>query len=93
MIICHYHLHSTATKELVDKYEQQHQQFMASTTVSQFKALFSASTTPYKLLTEKFSVDLNNRRDHKLNDQNLKLVKELVLEFSQHDQGTATVYT
>ena len=48
-LLFYYHLHSTATKELVDKYEKQHQHFMASTTLNQFKQLFPASATPSKL--------------------------------------------
>ena len=44
-----YYLHSTATKELVDKYEKQRQHFMASTIVDQFKQLFPASATSSKL--------------------------------------------
>ena len=48
-LLFYYHLHSTATKELVDKYEKQRQQFMASTTLNQFKQLFPASATPSKL--------------------------------------------
>ena len=44
---------------------------MASKTVNQFKALFPASATPSKLLTEKFSVELkflNVWGDHTLDD-------------------------
>ena len=65
------YLHSTATKELVNKYENQCQHFMGSKTVNQFKALFPASATPSKLLTGKFSVELkflNVWGDHTLND-------------------------
>ena len=145
------YLHSTATKELVDKYEKQCQHFMASKTVNQFKALFPASATPSKLLAEKFSFELrflNVWGDRTLNDlkilvgrfgvpgEHLHLSKiddsciaviwlcstlfikelkaaiveatdllqtegvlkvfigeELVLECSQPDQGTTTVYT
>ena len=47
------YLHSTATKELVDKYEKQRQHFMASTTLNQFKQLFPASATPFKLSAAK----------------------------------------
>ena len=50
--------HSTTTKKLVDRYQQQCQHFMASKTVNQFRALFPASATPSKLLTEKFTVQL-----------------------------------
>ena len=51
--------YSTTTTKLVDSYKQKCQHFMASKTVSQFKALFPASATPSKLLiTEKFSVEL-----------------------------------
>ena len=58
-----FHLtHSTTTKKLVDSYEQQCQDFMASKTVNQFKALFPASATPSKLLSEKFSVELKLRK-------------------------------
>ena len=63
--------HSTTTKKLVDHYKQQCQHFMASKTVNQFKALFPASATPSKLLTEKFSVELkflNVWGDRTLND-------------------------
>ena len=70
MIIYHY---SATTKEIVDKYEKQCQHFMASKTVSQFKALFPASSTPSKLLqlAGKFSVELkflNVWGDHTLDD-------------------------
>ena len=41
----YYHLHSTATKELVDKYEMKCQHFMTSTTVNQFRQLFPALIT------------------------------------------------
>ena len=67
----HYHLHSTATKELVDKYEKQCQDFMASKTVNQFKALFPASATPSKLVAGKVLVELwflNVWGDNTLND-------------------------
>ena len=54
-----YHItHRTTTKKLVDRYKQQCKHFMASKTVNQFKALFSASATPSKLLGEKFTVQL-----------------------------------
>ena len=137
-------------KKLVDEYEKHCQHFMASTTVNQFKALFPASATSSKLLTEKFSVELKLRNvwgSHTLDDlksliglfgvpgkylhlSNIKdgciavvwlcstsfmkelkaavaeatdllqakgvlkvfIEKELVLECSQPDQGTATVY-
>ena len=49
---------SATTRKLVDQYEQQYQHFMASTTVSQFKKLFPASATPYKLSTEKINIKL-----------------------------------
>ena len=40
-----YHIiHRTATKKLVDRYKQQCQDFMASKTVKQFKALLPAVT-------------------------------------------------
>ena len=78
MIIVHYmyvHVslitHSTTTKILVDSYKQQCQHFMASKTVNQFKALFPASSTPSKLLTEKFSVEIkfpNVWGEYTLND-------------------------
>ena len=143
--------YSTTTTKLVDSYKQQCQDFMTSKTVNQFKALFPASATPSKLLTEKFSVELkflNVWGDRTLNDlkilvgrfgvpgKHLHLSKiddgciaviwlcstlfikelkaaiveatdlletegvlkvfineELVLECSQPDRGTATVYT
>ena len=49
---------SDATRKLVDQYEQQRQHFMTGTTVSQFKELFPASATPYKLSAEKVPVKL-----------------------------------
>ena len=143
--------HSTTTKKLVDSYEQQHQDFMNSKTVNQFKALFPASATPSKLLAEKISFELRfqnvwgNRTlsdlkilvgrfgvpgEHlhlsKIGDGCIAVIwlcstlfikelkaaivkstdllmtkgvlkafieEELVLECSQPDQGTATVYT
>ena len=144
-----FHLtHSTTTEKLVDSYNQQCQDFMASNTVNQFKALFPASATPSELSSEKFSVELklvNKWGDRTLDDLkdlvrrfgkrlHLSIVKdgciaviwlcstlfikelkaaiveatdllqtkgvlkvfieeELVLELSQPDQGTATVYT
>ena len=63
--------HSTTTKKLVDRYKQQCQDFMASKTVNQFRALFPASATPSKLLAEKFSVELkflSDWGDHTLDD-------------------------
>ena len=56
LLNCFYHLHSTATKELVDKYEKQRQHFMSSTTVDQFKQLFPASATPSKLSAGKILI-------------------------------------
>ena len=48
-----YHItHSTTTKKLVDRYNQQLQDFMASKTVKQFKALLPTSPTPSKLLAD-----------------------------------------
>ena len=44
--------------KLVDQYEQQCKHFMTGTTVSQFKKLFPASATPYKLSAEKVPVKL-----------------------------------
>ena len=137
--------------KLVDSYKQQCQDFMASKTVNQFKALFPVSATPSKLLAEKFSFEirfLNVWGDRTLSDlkilvgrfgvsgKHLHLSKiddgciaviwlcstlfikelkaaiveatdllgtegvlkifieeELVLECSQLDQGTSTVYT
>ena len=49
---------SAATRELIDQYEQQRQHFMTGTTVSQFKKLFPASATPYKLSAGKVSITL-----------------------------------
>ena len=51
-------MHSTATEKFVDCYKQQCQEFMTGKKVNQFKALFPASATPSKLLTEKVSVRL-----------------------------------
>ena len=51
-------LHSTTTNNLVDKYEQQLQHFMAGTTVCQFKALFPESATPSKFSNGKIHVKL-----------------------------------
>ena len=45
-------IHRTATKKLVDRYKQQYQDFMASNTVKQFKALFPASATRSNLFTD-----------------------------------------
>ena len=54
-----YHIiHRTTIEKLVDRYNQQLRDFMASKTVNQFKALFPASATPSKLLAEKFTVEL-----------------------------------
>ena len=50
--------YSEATKELVDQYEQQRQSFMTGTTVSQFKELFPASATSYKLSAGKITIKL-----------------------------------
>ena len=49
---------------------------MASKTVNQFKALFPASATPSKLLTEKFSVELKFR--NVWGDRTLDDLKNLV---------------
>ena len=49
---------SAATRKLVDKYEQQCHDFMTGTTVSQFKKLFPASATTYKLSAEKITIKL-----------------------------------
>ena len=62
--VCSYSLlyfnpqYSAATRELVDQYERQCQHFMAGTTVSQFKKLFPASATPYKLSAGKIPIKL-----------------------------------
>ena len=55
-------LHSATLKVLVDQYEQQCQHFMASTTVSQFKKLFPASATPYKLSAGKTFITLKIKK-------------------------------
>ena len=66
--------YSAATRKHVDKYEQQRHHFMAGTTVSQFKKLFPASATPYKLSAGKISIKLKlssvwgNNTLHDLND-------------------------
>ena len=75
----HYCIHrlclilSATTRKLVDHYEQQRQHFMAGTTVSQFKKLFPASATPYKLSAEKIPIKLklsNVWGDNTLEDLN-----------------------
>ena len=50
--------YSKATKKLVVKYDKQRKDFMASTTVNQFKELFPASATPSKLSTGKIILQL-----------------------------------
>ena len=50
--------YSAVTRKLVDRYERRCKRFMASTTVSQFKKLFPASSTPYKLSVEKIPIKL-----------------------------------
>ena len=54
---------STATTELVQKYEQHCHHFMAGTTVSQFKALFPVSATPSKLSNSKTSIILKLKKE------------------------------
>ena len=71
--------HSTTTKKLVDSYKQQCQDFMASKTVNQFKALFPASATPSKLVAEKVSFEL--RFLNVWGDCTLSDLKILVLRF------------
>ena len=53
--------YSANTKELVVKYEEHQQHFMASTTVNQFKKLFPESATHTKLSTGKISLLLKLR--------------------------------
>ena len=64
---------SAATEKLVDQYEQQCQHFKTGTTVSQFKKLFPASATPYKLSAGKITIKLklsNLWGDNTLEDLN-----------------------
>ena len=56
-------IYSATTRQLVDKYEQQRQHFMASATVSQFKQLFPATATSSKLLSGKVSFTLKLEND------------------------------
>ena len=49
---------STITTELVHTYEQQRQEFMSSTSLSQFKQLFPASATNYRLSNGKVPIKL-----------------------------------
>ena len=49
---------SAITRQLVDQYEQQCQQFMAGTTVSQFKQLFPATATSSRQSTRMVPVIL-----------------------------------
>ena len=71
-----HHTCSAATRKLVDQYEQQRQHFMTGTTVTQFKKLFPASATPYKLSVEKVPVKLKlqNEWDTETLDDLTKLV-------------------
>ena len=71
-----HHTCSATTRKLVDQYEQQRQHFMTGTTVSQFKKLFPASATPYKLSAEKVPVTLKlqNEWDSDTLDDLTKLV-------------------
>ena len=50
--------HSATTKKLVDQYEQQCQDFMAGTTVNQFRELFPVSATPSMLSAGKVPIKL-----------------------------------
>ena len=64
-------MHSTATERFVDCYKEQCQKFMTGKKVNQFKALFPASATPSKLLTEKVAVRLKFQNvwgEHTLDD-------------------------
>ena len=47
---------SARTKELVEDYEQKLEHFMGSTTVNQFKKLFPALATPFKLSDGKIRI-------------------------------------
>ena len=48
----------SVTRHLIDRYEQQCQKYMVSTTLSQFNLLFPVSATSSKLLAEKETVTL-----------------------------------
>ena len=76
--VCNYLFshHSTATRKLLDQYEQQLQHFMTGTTVSQFKKLFPASATPYKLSAGKVSIKL--KLQNKWDSDTLDDLTELV---------------
>ena len=69
---------SATTRQLVDKYEQQRQHFMASTTVSQFKQLFPATATSSKLLVGKVPIKL--KLDNKWGSETLDDLTELVIK-------------
>ena len=87
---------SATTRKLVDQYEQQCQHFMASTTVSQFKKLFPASATPYKLMSaEKITIKLklsNLWRGNTLEDlNNLIIILGVPLHVFDITHGCITV--
>ena len=91
-------IHRTTTKKLVDSYKQQCQDFMASKTVNQFKALFPTSASPSKLLAEKFSFELrflNVWGDRSLNDLKILVgrfgVSSKHLHLSKIDDGCIAV--
>ena len=70
---------SATTKQLVDSYEQQRQNFMASTTVNQFKKIFPASATPLKIWSGKVPVKL--KLDNKWGNDTIKDLTELIIKF------------
>ena len=80
--------YSAATRKLVDQYEQQCQHFMTGTTVSQFKKLFPASATPYKLSVGKIPIKLkltNVWSERTLHDLANLIITKLGVPLHLHD--------
>ena len=75
----YHNTHRTSTKKLVDSYNKQCQDFMASKTVKQFKALLPSSATPSILLADVQLVVLSDRSACTLDD-----LKSLVRYYGVH---------
>ena len=99
MLIHHFSAdYSKTTKELVDRYEDQLQHFMTSTTVTQFKEMFPASAIPSTISTGKIPLLLKLR--NKWGDSTLSDLTDLVsllgvpgnnLHLSKADKGCIAV--